>query len=462
MEDKLKIQEMVSPMDNIKTIDESGNEWWNSRILAKALGYGKYWNFEQLIQKTESFLQKEKGLDTSKHFITIEEFAPIGSGNVRKVTSILLSRVAAMGVVANADKKKAMVPLAIDYFSGTLSADELSIGVQSNILLYKTSGGLTQVEVIWSGDTFWLSQKKMSSLFGVDVSTINYHLHNIDESGEVHLSEAIRKIQNPSDKWSADSCIMYNLDAVIAVGYRVNSYEATQFRIWATSVLKEYLRKGFVMNDERLKGVSPFGEDYFEELLERIREIRNDERRYYQKITDIYAESSIDYDPASEAAQAFFKKVQNVMHWAVAHQTAAEIIYNRADADKPNMGLMTWKRAPEGRIIKSDVTVAKNYLSESEIKSFNLLSTAFLDIAENRAERKILMTMNDWSDFLGRYIEMQDMSLLQNAGSVSHEQAVEKAHTEYDKYLKIQNEKWLNDFDRLLLEAKEIKHEDIK
>lgn len=455
-----EIKEMTSPFDSIKTIDESGNEWWNSRSLAKVLGYGKYWNFERLIEKAEAFLQKEKGVDISGHFVPVEEMAGIGGGNVRKVTSILLSRVAAMGVVANADRKKPMTALAVDYFSNILSSEELSVGVQSNILLYRTSAGSVQIEVVFNGDTFWLSQKRMSQLFGVDVSTINYHLHNIDESGEVHLSESVRKIPNVSDKWNADTSLMYNLDAVIAVGYRVNSYEATQFRIWATSVLKEYLKKGFVMNDERLKGISPFGQDYFEELLERIREIRNDERRYYQKITDIYAESSSDYDPSSESSKLFYKKVQNVMHWAIAHQTAAEIIYSRADAEKPNMGLMTWKRAPEGRILKSDVTIAKNYLSEKEISSLHLLSNAFLDLAENRAKRRILMTMNDWCEFLGRYIKMQDLDYLPDSGSVSHDQAVEKATAEYEKYLKTQNEKWLNDFDKLLLEAENIKKED--
>jgi hypothetical protein len=225
----------------------------------------------------------------------------------------------------------------------------------------------------------------MAELFNVAVSTINYHLSEIDKSGELHLSDSIRKIRIPSDKWEEDAVLMYNLDAVIAVGYRVNSYEATQFRRWATEVLKQYIIKGYVMDDERLKGKDVFGADYFEELLERIREIRTSERRYYQKITDIYAECSSDYDPQAETTKLFYQTVQNMMHYAVTHQTAAEIIHNRADADKPHMGLMTWRNAPNGRVVKSDVTIAKNYLSEKEVGSLNLLTTAFLDMAEDRA-----------------------------------------------------------------------------
>ena len=247
---------------------------------------------------------------------------------------------------------------------------------------------------------------------------------------------------------------LYNLDAVIAVGYRVNSYEATQFRIWATQVLKEFIVKGFVLDNERLKGKTVFGEDYFEELLDRIREIRTSERRYYQKITDIYAECSYDYDKNSETTRLFYKTVQNMMHYAVTHQTAAEIVYDRANAEKPYMGLTTWKNAPDGRIRKSDVTVAKNYLSEKEVRSLELLSTAFVDIAELRAERQQLMSMTDWKEQLVKFLSIKDHDILPDAGRISHEQAEERALGEYEKYRVIQDQTFLSDFDKLLDELK--------
>ncbi len=264
------------------------------------------------------------------------------------------------------------------------------------------------------------------------------------------MSTAIKKILNPSDNCDEQGVLLYNLDVIIAVGYRVNSYEATQFRIWARQVLKEYIIKGFVMDDERLKGKNPFGADYFEELLDRIREIRTSERRYYQKITDIYAECSSDYDKDSEITRTFYKTVQNMMHYAVTHQTAAEIVYDRADAEKPHMGLMTRKNAPDGRVIKSDVTVAKNYLSEKELESLNLLTTAFLDMAEDRAQRHIIMKMTDWKALLERYIQISDRDILSDAGSVTHEEAEAKALGEYEKFWRIQDQTFLSDFDKLI------------
>ena len=290
----------------------------------------------------------------------------------------------------------------------------------------------------------------MAELFGTAVSTINYHLKQIDESGEVQLSTAIRKIRIPSDNCDEQGVMMYNLDAVIAVGYRVNSYEATQFRIWATKVLKEFIIKGFALDDERLKGKDVFGADYFDELLERIREIRTSERRYYQKITDVYAECSSDYDPQSEITKTFYKTVQNMMHYAVTHQTAAEIIYERADAEKPQMGLLTWKNAPNGRVIKSDVTIAKNYLSEKEVTQLNLLSTAYLDFAEDRALRHILMTMADWKALLEKYLQLTEYDILPDAGKISHEEAEAKALGEYEKFRRIQDETFLSDFDKFI------------
>lgn len=289
----------------------------------------------------------------------------------------------------------------------------------------------------------------MAELFGVTVPTINYHLNQIEESGEIHLSDAIRKIKKTSGKWSGE-VMMYNLDVVIEVGYRVNSYEATQFRIWATQILKEYLIKGFVFDDDRLKGKNIFGADYFDDLLDRIREIRISKRRYYQKITDIYSECSSDYDKDSEETRLFFKTVQNMMHYAVTQQTAAEIIYDRADAERPHMGLTSWKNAPDGRVVKSDVTVAKNYLSEKEVESLNRLSNAFIDIAEQRAEDYVLMTMADWASLLKRYLDLNNRPMLSDAGRVTHNEAITKALIEYDKFRVIQDREIMSDFDQQL------------
>ena len=447
-------EEMQSPFEAIKETDAEGREWWNSRKLARILGYMKYWNFERLMDKVATFLQQEKGVDLKEHMVEIEEMAKLGSGTTRQVKSIMLSRTACMAISINADQKKPVVKVAREFFTSNISSTELATSVEGNVLIYRSSTGKVNVNVLFNNETFWLSQRRMSELFAVDVSTINYHLKQIDESGEVHLSEAIRKIQIPSEKRDEQGVLMYNLDVIIAIGYRVNSYEATQFRIWAREVLKEYIVKGYVMDDERLKGKNPFGADYFEDLLDRIREIRLSERRYYQKITDIYAECSSDYDPKSEVTKTFYKTVQNMMHYAVTHQTAAEIVYNRADAEKPHMGLMTWKNAPDGRVIKSDVTIAKNYLSEKEVDNLNLLTTAFLDMAEERARRQIIMKMADWKALLERYMQISDHDILPDAGSVTHEEAEAKALGEYEKYWRIQDQTVLSDFDKFIEELK--------
>ena len=443
-------EEMQSPFDAIKDTDEQGREWWNSRRLAKLLGYQKYWNFERLLDKVAPFLQQDKGLDLKEHMVEIGEMAQLNNGGYRHVKSIKLSRTACMAIVLNADQKKPIVKAAKDYFMSNMNSFELATSVEGNVLIYRSSTGKVNVNVLFSNETFWLSQKRMSELFNVTIPDITYHLKQINDSGEVQLSAAIKKFLIPSDNCDEQGVQMYNLDAIIAVGYRVNSYEATQFRIWAREVLKEYIIKGFVMDDERLKGKNPFGADYFEELLDRIREIRVSERRYYQKITDIYAECSSDYDPKSEITKTFYKAVQNMMHYAVTHQTAAEIIYDRADAEKPHMGLMTWKNAPDGRIIKSDVTIAKNYLSEQEVDELNLLTTAFLDIAERRARRHLITTMADWKQVLEQYLKVSDADILPDAGSVSHEEAEAKALDEYEKFWRIQDQTFLSDFDKFL------------
>ena len=442
------VPELQSPFDQLCEVDADGKEWWNSRKLARVMGYGKYWNFERVIAKAQAWIS-QKGYHLGDHFIEITEMAELGSGAVREVTSIRLSRAACIAVVMNADKRKEMVKVAQQYFSATLAPDVVARSMEASILMYKGRRGNVQVQVIFDTNTFWLSQQRMAELFGVTVPTINYHLNQIEESGEIHLSDAIRKIKKTSDKWSGE-VMMYNLDVVIAVGYRVNSYEATQFRIWATQILKEYLIKGFVLDDDRLKGKNIFGADYFDDLLDRIREIRISERRYYQKITDIYSECSSDYDKDSEETRLFFKTVQNMMHYAVTQQTAAEIIYDRADAERPHMGLTSWKNAPDGRVVKSDVTVAKNYLSEKEVESLNRLSNAFIDIAEQRAEDHVLMTMADWTSLLKRYLDLNNRPMLSDAGRVNNNEAIKKALIEYDKFRVIQDREIMSDFDQQL------------
>ena len=443
-------EEMLSPFDSMKETDAEGREWWNSRKLARLLGYMKYWNFERLMDKVASFLQKEKGLDLKEHMVDIEEMVLLNNGGYRQVKSILLSKTACIAISSNADKKKPVVKAAKEYFTGKMTSKELATSMEGNVLIYRSSTGKINVSVVYNQETFWLSQKRMAQLFGVTTQDISYHLIQINDSGEVQLSKASKKVLIPSDNCDEQGVLMYNLDAVIAVGYRVNSYEATQFRRWATQVLKEFIIKGFALDDERLKGKDIFGINYFDELLDRIREIRTSERRYYQKITDIYAECSSDYDPQSEITKQFYKTVQNMMHYAVTHQTAAEIIFDRADAEKPQMGLMTWKNAPNGRVIKSDVTIAKNYLSEHEVTQLNLLSTAFVDMAEDRALRHILMKMADWKDYMERYLKLSDHDILPDSGRVSHEEAEAKALEEYEKFRRIQDQTFLSDFDILL------------
>ena len=450
MEDN-NIPPLQSDFEQIKRLNKDGQEYWLSRDLCTALGYSTYQKFTRIINKAIS-IANNKGLDTTEHFNLMVEMVKLGSGAFRKVENIHLSRMACLIIAENSDGRKPQVQMAREYFKQKTPSNELiNNSLSSSILLYKTKQGETRVEVIFNSETFWMSQKRMADLFGVDVRTINYHLGQIYESGELTKEATIRKIgivQLEGERDVERTPMFYNLDAIIAVGYRVNSYQATQFRIWATSVLKEMIVKGFVLDDERLKLGKHFGKDYFDDLLERIREIRASERRYYQKITDVYAECSADYDPKAEITQQFFKMVQNMMHWAVTYQTAAEIIYSRADAEMPHMGLTTWKNAPDGRVQKSDTIVAKNYLSDKEVSALNRLSTAFLDVAELRAERQMIMTMADWKKQLDDFLTLYEYDKLDGAGTISAEQAKEKAYTEYDKFRLIQDKDYLSDFDK--------------
>jgi len=315
---------------------------------------------------------------------------------------------------------------------------------------------------MYEDETFWLSQKHMAELFGVEVNTINYHLKEIFKSGELQEDRTIRKIrivQQEGTRSVQREVVFYDLDAIIAVGYRVNSFQATQFRIWATKVLKEFIIKGFVLDDERLKQGSRFGKDYFDELLERIREIRASERRFYLKITDIYEQCSIDYNKDAEITQTFFKTVQNKLHWAITGHTAAEIIARRADASEPNMGLKTWKNAPKGKILKGDITIAKNYLEEKEIKALERVVTMYLDYAENQAARQIPMKMTDWVSKLDAFLQFNEYDILKNAGKVSHEVAKKLAEKEYGKFRVIQDKNFESDFEKEAKRLKEKKKE---
>ncbi|MEW5949148.1 MAG: virulence RhuM family protein [Thermodesulfobacteriota bacterium] len=270
----------------------------------------------------------------------------------------------------------------------------------NEIIFYTTPDGAVHIEVFFQDETFWLTQKKMAELFGVEVHTNNYHLKEIFKSKELQENSVIRKIRITAEDGKTYLTNFYNLDAIIAVGYRVNSYQATQFRIWATKTLREFIIKGFVLDDERLKEGRRFGKDYFDELLERIRKIRASERRFYQKITDIYAQCSIDYNPKADITLTFYKTVQNKLHWAITGKTAPEIIAGRVDAEKPYMGLQTWRNSPKGKILKTDVGIAKNYLTEKEIKALERIVSMYLDYAENQADRQIPMKMCDWAEKL--------------------------------------------------------------
>ena len=321
----------------------------------------------------------------------------------------------------------------------------------TNFLIYTGADGKVTVEVYIQDETVWLTQKRMAELFGVDVRTISEHLRNIFNSDELEESATIRKIRTVQKEGSreiARELDYYNLDAIIAVGYRVNSYHATRFRVWATGILREYIIKGFAMDDERLKqGKTLFGKDYFDELLERIREIRASERRFYQKITDIYALSS-DYDKNSPITKDFFATVQNKMHWAITGQTAAEIIYNSADAHKIYMGLTNWKHAPDGKILKSDVAVAKNYLNKAHIDELNRIVSAYLDLAENNARRQTITRMVDWAKFLNDFLTLSRYPILTDNGGVSALEARLKAEQEYEGYRVVQDNNYISDFDK--------------
>ena len=319
----------------------------------------------------------------------------------------------------------------------------------TEFLLYTAPNGAVKVEVLLAGETLWLTQKRMAELFGVGVPAVSKHLDNIYESGELQREAAVsvlETVQQEGARQVTRKLEYYNLDAVISVGYRVNSAQATQFRIWATQLIKEYIIKGFAMDDERLKNGRFFGKDYFRELLERVRSIRASERRIYQQITDIFAECSIDYDPKSETTRLFYAHVQDKFHFAITGHTAAEIIALNADASKPLMGMSTYKNAPDGRVLKSDANVAKNYLSEADIKKLERAVSAFFDYIEGIIERRNTFTMESFAESVNKFLAFNEYRILEGFGTVSRQQAEQKAFAEYEKFNKQQRIE--SDFDR--------------
>lgn len=322
-----------------------------------------------------------------------------------------------------------------------------------NFVIFQTPTGKVNIEVFFESNTLWLSQKKMAELFEVNVPAISKHLKNIFESGELDEKVVVSILENTTehgaiqDKMQTQKVKYYNLKVITAVGYRINSHRAMEFRKWATDILHEYIIKGFAMDDERLKQMKHFWQDYFDEMLERIREIRLSERRFYQKATDIYALSA-DYDPTEQITKDFFATVQNKLHRAITGKTAAEIIYTQTDATKVYMGLKTWKQGSKGKILRSDVVIAKNYLGEEHIKQLESVVSAYLDLAENRARRGIVMNMKDWIVFLEKFLEVSDYPILVDKWKVSALEAKLKAESEYEKYRIIQDKEYISDFDR--------------
>jgi hypothetical protein len=317
----------------------------------------------------------------------------------------------------------------------------------SEIVLYQTADGKVTVNVLFARNNFWLTQRTMAELFGVNTPAVNKHLKNIFESGELAENSVVSILETTAADGKNYPTRFYNLDTVIAVGYRVNSVKATHFRIWATNTLREFIVKGFVLNDEMLKRGRVFGRDYFDELLEKIREIRASERRAYQKIADVFEQCSSDYRGNSEETQLFYQIVQNQLHFATTGKTAAEIVYQRADSGKPFMGMTTWKNSPKGKILKDDVTVAKNYLNQQEVSKLNRLVGMFIDFAELRALNRQVMTMKDWLKQVKRFLDFTEQQVLTHAGKTSHEMAVAKAHGEFEKYRVKQDREYVSDFD---------------
>lgn len=434
--------------DQIRQVDKQGKIYWTARELCRVLEYSEYRKFKSVIERTMDIYQKN-GLQLNDHFVPMDGMVKLGSGAQRQIEDMRLSPQACLWIVMNANSRKKIIQAAQIYFSNGGITDQQNIEKQeyTDIVFYTTPDGGIRVELAYEGDTFWCTQKRMSEIFGVDIRTINYHLQEIFTSEELNRYSVIRKIRITAADGKMYNTQFYNLDVIISVGYRINSWKATQFRIWATRVLRDYITKGFVMDDERFKEGNDWSKHHFELVLERIREIRSSERMLYQKITDIYATAD-DYMQDSPVTKTFYAKVQNKLHWAITGKTAAEIIYLNADASRPHMGLNTWKLAPNGKVLRDDVVVAKNYLSEEHMRELNRIVSAYLDLAENRAIRRISTTMEDWAKFLDSFLELSSYPILNDKGKISAEKAKIKAYEEYKKFRIIQDRDYLSDFDQ--------------
>lgn len=339
----------------------------------------------------------------------------------------------------------------------------MQIDKLKDLILYQSENTNKSIEVLYDNENFWLTQKTMAELFNVKPNTISYHLNEIYESKELiknSTNRKIRQVQKEGNRNVEREFDFYSLDAIIAVGYRVNSKEATDFRIWATNTLKEYIKKGFVLNTELLKNGPKFGKDYFDELLVKIKEIRASERRFYQKITDIYKECSYDYDKNSETTKELYKNVQNKLHFAITGMTAPEIIYNRVDSKKDYIGLQTWKNAPDGKILETEVVIAKNYLSEEEIKELNNLVSMYLDFAERQVKLGHIISMQEWKEKLEMFLNLNEYNILKDNGKIKREIADKLALDEYEKYRVVQDQKYISDFDELVLETNNIESQE--
>lgn len=335
--------------------------------------------------------------------------------------------------------------------------DSKLIGDEKNIIFYTDEEGKNQVEVILQNEDVWLNAQAIAELFEVQRPAITKHINNIYEEGELEKNSTCSILEHMgNNQVQTYKTKYYNLDMIISIGFRVNSKKAIKFRTWANKIIKDYMIQGFALNEERFLKGRKTDEEYFKRLLEKIKLIRTSERIFYQKITDIFAECSIDYDKTSELAKDFYATIQNKFHYAITHHTAAEIIFTRADSQKRNMGLTTWKESPNGKIYKSDVTIAKNYLTEIELKNLNNVVNIFLDIAEDNAERKIPMYMKDWKTEVDNVLKIRHYDLLEGNGKISKKVADEKAETEYEKYQVIQDKNYISDFDTLILEATKI------
>ncbi len=442
--------------EDIKHYNEFDIEFWYARELQEVLKYTKWSNFKNVIKKAKDAYSDNKN-SIEDHFTDVGKKVTIGSGAVREIQDIMLSRYACYLIMQNGDAKKELVAIGQEYFMSS-AKKKIEYDFQpSNVLIYELETGKIKIEVKFEDETVWLNQNQMAQLFQVTKQNVSLHINNIFLEEELDKKAVVKEFLTTASDGKNYNVIYYNLDVVISVGYRVKSKIGTKFRIWATNLIKEYIRKGFAMDDERLKNQS-YGKDYFDELLSRIQDIRTSEKRFYQKIMDIYS-LSIDYNPKVELSQEFFATVQNKLHWAIVHKTAAEIIYDRADGQKPNMGLTVWKN---DRIRKSDIRVAKNYMETEEISALKDLVEQYLVFAETQAKRKVPMRMVDWIIKLEGFLTLNDREILKSTGKISHKLAMEKAENEFEKFKINQQEndnKIESDFDKYLkkLEDKIIK-----